>query len=708
MSKLIIGKEALLKKLRQDHEKNGNEQAASFVARPAETWTEENNHRNGATAPAPKSAAPQHPATASESSKSANRRRSIMTKLTPQEVAALDRKYNTFPGVPYSLAVVLEAAGDHKKLEESIYRVTCPIHENGNESHPSLDVKYDSKTKNILLHCKVCGKNKSYPDFLEAWGLKPTDLVETVPRHEVAAYPYHSKDRKLLYHKVRYEPKDFRYRRPNGKLGIKGIDKTLYRLPGLLADPSTVAYIVEGEKDVDTLTDRGRTATTAGGTGDWRPEFNQYFKDRDVVIIADNHPEGKKCANDTAAELWPVAASVKVVILLDKHKGDTTDFFGADGTEEQFDLIVSETPVLSEAPVVEKSDRRAIMQGFDEMEDDDLEWLWPNRIPLGCYSLINGDQDVGKSLTTLFMAGVVSNGGTWPDAPDFEVERGSVIVLSLEDIPEKIIKPRLKAVGADLSKIKFIGSKEERNKDGELVVKDLYDLTVDCDLLARAVDQLGDVRLVIVDPITGFAGGKEQNSAGPVREYLTPLARLAAEKNFALVGLSHLNKDSKKQAVHRNLGSGAWTQLARAVWVVVYDQDIEDRRLFLPIKINPVKHKDRSGLAFTPINTQVVVKGKERGHPACVFEPGTIKITADEALDTESKKKKQDAVTEVVEWLTEFLEAGPRTAEEVEATRSSNSYTKRNLAKAVDKIGVIKDPIKKKGKVKGWSWALPS
>lgn len=255
------------------------------------------------------------------------------------------------------MAVILKVAKEHIKCEGThVYRVTCPIHENGNESRPSLDAKYDSKTKNVLLHCKVCDEKESYPDFLKAWKLRPADLKPAVQRHEVAAYPYHDENRKLLYEKVRYEPKDFRYRRPNGALGIKGIPKTLYRLPGLLADLSDTVYIVEGEKDVDTLTDRGRTATTAGGLNDWRSEFNQYFIERDVVIIADNHPKGVACANRIAAELLPTAASVKVIDKLPvKAKGDITDFFDQNGTIEDFDRIVFKATVLTEAPVVENT-----------------------------------------------------------------------------------------------------------------------------------------------------------------------------------------------------------------------------------------------------------------------------------------------------------------------------------------------------------------
>jgi hypothetical protein len=74
----------------------------------------------------------------------------------------------------------------------------------------------------------------------------------------VAWYDYKDAGGTLLFQVVRFDPKDFRQRRPSGSGGwiwnLKGVDRVLYRLPELLkAPPTTPVYVCEGEKDVDTL-----------------------------------------------------------------------------------------------------------------------------------------------------------------------------------------------------------------------------------------------------------------------------------------------------------------------------------------------------------------------------------------------------------------------------------------------------------------------
>jgi hypothetical protein len=72
----------------------------------------------------------------------------------------------------------------------------------------------------------------------------------------VAEYDDHDETGRLCFQTVRYEPKHFLQRRPDGKgewiWKLAGVRRVLYRLPELL-HAATVYIIVEGEKDVDNL-----------------------------------------------------------------------------------------------------------------------------------------------------------------------------------------------------------------------------------------------------------------------------------------------------------------------------------------------------------------------------------------------------------------------------------------------------------------------
>ena len=59
---------------------------------------------------------------------------------------------------------------------------------------------------------------------------------------------------------------------------MDGVERLPYRLPDLLAAAEAEVWVVEGEKDVETLRAAGETATcNPGGAGKWLPAFSQYL-----------------------------------------------------------------------------------------------------------------------------------------------------------------------------------------------------------------------------------------------------------------------------------------------------------------------------------------------------------------------------------------------------------------------------------------------
>lgn len=136
----------------------------------------------------------------------------------------------------------------------------------------------------------------------------------------VATYDYTDEHGKLVFQVVRFDPKDFRQRQPDGAGGwawnVKGVRLVPYYLPEIIAavaadDP---IYIAEGEKDVDRLRALGLTATcNPAGAGKWRPDYAGHFHDAaDVRIVADRDQPGYQHAAQVAASLESVGARVVV------------------------------------------------------------------------------------------------------------------------------------------------------------------------------------------------------------------------------------------------------------------------------------------------------------------------------------------------------------------------------------------------------------
>jgi putative DNA primase/helicase len=170
-----------------------------------------------------------------------------------------------------------------------------------------------------------------------------------------ATYDYRDERRELLFQVVRFEPKDFRPRRPSGDgwiWNLGDVRRVLYRLPDLLAaKPDEPVFVVEGEKDVDTLVRLGLCATTSpGGAGKWRPEYSKALDDRQVVILPDNDEPGRKHAADVTQALAGRAASVTVVELPGlPPKGDVSDWLAKGGTTAALLSMVETAPLVREA-----------------------------------------------------------------------------------------------------------------------------------------------------------------------------------------------------------------------------------------------------------------------------------------------------------------------------------------------------------------------
>jgi hypothetical protein len=136
-------------------------------------------------------------------------------------------------------------------------------------------------------------------------------------------YTYTDEDGEPLFEVGRFAGKKFLQRRPgrtDWKGGVKGVRRVLYRLPEVIAaaQAGRVVYVVEGEKDVEALALAGEVATTSpAGAGKWRPEYAESLRGARVVVVADKDAAGRKHAQEVAASLHGIAATVSVVEALE-------------------------------------------------------------------------------------------------------------------------------------------------------------------------------------------------------------------------------------------------------------------------------------------------------------------------------------------------------------------------------------------------------
>jgi len=239
---------------------------------------------------------------------------------------------------------------------------------------------------------------------------------------------------------------------------------------------------------------------------------------------------------------------------------------------------------------------RAVLVPIDTIPAVPVRWLWPGVIPLGKLTLLAGDPGLGKSFITLDIAARASRGVPFPGcgAPPGGGLREPIgtVLLSAEDDPADTVRPRLEALGADLSRIRVL----ECIDHGRGRVDD-YIIGEHTRLLDEALAGVPDCGLLVVDPVSAYVGGVDSYNNAQVRGMLRPLADLASARGIAVVLVTHLRKDESARLLHRAMGSLAFAAASRVVLAVVETPRDPGRRALVVVKSNLAG--DQAAMSYT-------------------------------------------------------------------------------------------------------------
>lgn len=526
---------------------------------------------------------------------------------------------------------------------------------------------------------------------------------------EVEAYDYRDLEGHLVYQVVRFEPKTFRQRRPDGSGGwiykMDGVERIPYRLNDLktTADLGQCA-IVEGERDADKLWAIGFPATTnAGGAGKWTDGHTMALAAvgiKRVALICDNDEPGLAHMQDVArSALTHGMDEVKMIHFHDLPVGgDVGDWLDQGGTREDLAVMILEAPPMTPqelAPQKPQSDDGAMVVRLNTIHRERVTWIWKGRIPRGKITMIAGDPGQGKSALLTDIIARVSRGALWPDGT--EALQGPVVVLTAEDGLADTVRPRIEAAGGDLSLIHVITAvRRKKRRTDDNTHDPLLELTQDIERLDAVVYETGAV-LVVIDPLSAYLGAKTESWLDTtIRSILAPLAAMAERRRVTIICIMHLSKDQQKQAMYRAQGSLAFVAAARAAFAVTEDPDDKNRRLFLPLKLNVARKPP--GLAFRLWEDENEVL-------RVAWEDGTVDVDIEQALrgpaSPEDRAEQQDAIG----FLQQVLKDGALKATEVTAQAKLARVPERTLyrAKAALKIKSQREGFGPKGE---WFWRL--
>jgi len=338
----------------------------------------------------------------------------------------------------------------------------------------------------------------------------------------------------------------------------------------------------------------------------------------------------------------------------------------------------------------------------DEIILSAVEWLWPNRFALGKLGVIAGLPDEGKGQIICDIVARVSRGDNWP-LNEGTAPLGNTIILSAEDDLADTIAPRLVAAGADMTRVYFLTMiKGEGSNDR------MFSLASDLPALKKKMADIGDVILIVIDPMSAYLGTEVDTFRGPaVRAILSPLTDLSQQNQAAIISIMHFNKKvDVTNALLRVSDSLAFGAHARHVYAVVDDPD-NKRKIFFRAKNNLAIAKDKAlGYRFL---SKVVGHdrntGKEIVAPHIDWEPKYIDITAAEAMNAAtSSNKSPTARDDAKKFLEDLMRGGPLPVTLIKENAKAEGITERTLFRAKVDLGVA---AYKDGPNGEWQWHPP-
>jgi hypothetical protein len=247
--------------------------------------------------------------------------------------------------------------------------------------------------------------------------------------------------------------------------------------------------------------------------------------------------------------------------------------------------------------------RTEFFMGMDLDVPTPIAWLWPERIPIGKLTLIEGESNSGTTFLMIDMAARVSSGSPWPgtsvarpaDLPPVSAEPANspvslsrpgrhVLFVNGGENTGDTLTPRLingRANLADLTILSVIDIRDPAEmRKGKAETNRRLSLPADLGHIEYQVRQRPDTRLVVVDSLSDFCQTDKQ-----YRDTLRGLHEMAERCQVAIVATARPKNDRRARS-KLTPSADRRSESVRCVLNVLIDPHDRSQRYLAPARMN--------------------------------------------------------------------------------------------------------------------------
>jgi hypothetical protein len=295
-----------------------------------------------------------------------------------------------------------------------------------------------------------------------------------------------------------------------------------------------------------------------------------------------------------------------------------------------------------------------------DVEAASVEWLWEPYLARGKLAVLDGDPGTGKSFVTIDIAARLSRGSSMPNGPVRFGARETVLLLNVEDDARDTIRPRVRAAGGDLKRVRVFASPGIGLNRPPRFPDDFAQL--------EAAVKATRAALVILDPLPSFFTADSHAQSRALQQF----TELAIDTGACVLLVRHLRKAGGANPLYRGLGGVGIVGMARTALAVSRHPDDPELRVLAPTKTNIGPPGAALGFRLVPAE-----------HGAATVEwTGPLELTADDLFAPAASRASMRARERAVSWLLRTVANGRVRASELLVAAERAGIPERTLRRA--------------------------